>query len=279
MGLCVAASFTAILLSGDRPADALAQISPGKRKALLPLLGRSMILYVLDTLLQARHIANIVIVANNVADIENSDTVQRFIAGSADKARISFREGAGSPATSVLKAMEELEVSGPVLVTTADNPLLSAATLDIFCEGILHGDPADAIVGLARESDIRPAFPHVRRTFIRLGKEGYSGCNLFALSAGAGQKAARAWSEVEGRRKKAWQLIIHFGVFTLLRAMIGFLDLNGAMAAASRSMGLKARAIILDDPLAAMDVDRMDHIPVAEAILAARRSGLSLSSS
>lgn len=260
--------FTVILLAGDRPGDVLAQRSPGKRKALLLLQGRPMILYVLETLLAGRHVGEIIIVANRVAEIESNGDLQSFVAP--HKARISFREGAGSPATSVLKCMEELGGTRPVLVTTADNPLLTPQTLDSFCEAI--GDDADAVVGLARERDIRPAFPDVKRTYIRLGGEGYSGCNLFALTAAGGPKAARAWSEVEGRRKKPWQMVMHFGVWTLLRAVTGFLDLDGAMGAVSRAMGLRAKAIILADPIASMDVDRPDHIPMAESVLAARKA-------
>lgn len=260
--------FTTILLAGDRPADVLAQQSPGKRKALLPLCGRPMILYVLDTLLAAKHIGAIVIVANNVADIEGNNDVQAAIAQAAG--RFSFREGAGSPAQSVLKIMEDMKFDGAVLVTTADNALLTAETLDAFCAGV-PGD-VDAAVGLARQTDIQAAFPHVKRTYIRLGGEGYSGCNLFALTPGAGPKAARAWTEVEGRRKKPWQLIAHFGVWTLVRAVTGFLDLEAAFRAVSRAMGLKAHAVVLRDPVAAMDVDRPDHIPIAEGVLSARRA-------
>ncbi len=268
----MSAPFSVILLAGDRPADVLAQRSPGKRKALLLLMGRPMILYVLETLLAARYVGNIIVVANRIPEIEGNLELQSFIAASGQGARISFREGAGSPATSVLKTMEDLKFDGPVLVTTADNPLLTPVTLDAFCAAVATGVAADAAVGLAREADIRKAFPHVKRTYIRLGGKGYSGCNLFALTAGAGPKAARAWSEVEGRRKKPWQLILHFGVWTLLRAVTGFLDLDGALRAVSRAMGLKAKAIVLDDPVAAMDVDRPDHIAIAESVLAARKS-------
>lgn len=264
------APFTVILLAGDRPGDVLAQRSPGQRKALLLLHGRPMILYVLDTLLAARRVGGIVVVANRVAEIENNPDLKAFVADHA--ARVSFREGAGSPATSVLKTMDDLQFEGPVLVTTADNPLLTATTLDEFYDGVHAGEVVDAAVGLARESDIRQAFPHVKRTYIRLGGEGYSGCNLFALTASGGPKAAQAWSQVEGRRKKPWQLVLHFGVWTLIRAVTGFLDLDGALRAVSRAMGLKAKAVVLSDPVASMDVDRPDHIPMAESVLSARQS-------
>lgn len=264
----MSARFTTILLAGDRAGDVLAEQSPGKRKALLHLNGRPMVMYVLEMLLAAPSVGNVVIVANRVAEIEANADLQAFVKGAGG--RITFREGAGSPATSVLKTMEDMQFSGGVLVTTADNPLLSAATLEKFCAGVLADPSTEAAVGLARESDIRPAFPDVKRTYIRLGNEGYSGCNLFALTPGAGPKAARAWSEVEGRRKKPWQLILHFGVGTLIRAVLGGLDLDAAMRSASKSMGLTVRAIVLDDPIAAMDVDRPDHVRFAEAVLARR---------
>ncbi len=262
----MSATFTTILLAGDRPGDVLAAQSPGKRKALLHLGGRPMILYVLEMLLSAPSVGNIVIVANRVAEIESHPELQALV--NAAGGRVSFREGAGSPATSVLKTMEDMNFDGGVLVTTADNPLLKVETLEKFCAGVLADPATEAAVGLARESDIRPAYPNVKRTYIRLGKEGYSGCNLFALTPGAGPKAAQAWSEVEGRRKKPWQLILHFGVGTLIRAVLGGLDVDAAMRAASQSMGLTVRAIILNDPIAAMDVDRPDHIVFAESILA-----------
>lgn len=263
--------FHTILLAGDRPNDALAQLSPGKRKALLPLNGRPMILYVLDMLLSAREVDRITIVANRISDFSKNADVAALIAARGAESRVSFEEGADSPASSVLKVVEN--VSGASLVTTADNPLLSGATFSRFCKAV-RGDPElEAAAGLAREVDIRAAFPDAKRTFIRLGGLGFSGCNLFALMPGVGPKAARAWREVEGRRKKPWQLILHFGVLTLLRALTGSLDLEKAFAAASKTLGLRAKPILLDDAVAAMDVDRAEHIAIAEKVLASRGGG------
>jgi CTP:molybdopterin cytidylyltransferase MocA len=265
--------FHCILLSGDRPGDALSQISPGKRKALLLLNGRPMIAYVLDVLLSTRDVDRITIVANTVLDFSTNADIAALLAARGAAARVSFAEGADSPAASVLKVVESHNELA-TLVTTADNPLLSVATLEQFCGAVRRDVGLDAGVGLARESDIRAAFPDSKRTFIRLGGSGFSGCNLFALRPGVGPKAARAWREVEGRRKKPWQLILHFGVFTLLRALLGLLDLDKAFAAASKTLGLRAKPIVLDDAVAAMDVDRPEHIAIAEKVLASRGEGV-----
>jgi CTP:molybdopterin cytidylyltransferase MocA len=265
--------FHTILLSGDRPNDALAQISPGKRKALLPLNGRPMIAHVLDVLLSSPDVNRITIVANGIADFSGNAGIAALLADRGAAHRVSFEEGADSPAASVLKVVERLGGETAALVTTADNPLLSIATLGQFCDAVRRDPGLEAAVALARESDIRSAFPNAKRTFIRLGGVGFSGCNLFALMPGIGPKAARAWREVEGRRKKPWQLILHFGFFTLLRALLGVLDLDKAFAAASRTLGLRAKPVVLDDAVAAMDVDRPEHIAIAEKVLASRGEG------
>jgi CTP:molybdopterin cytidylyltransferase MocA len=242
--------FTAILLAGDRPGDPLAEVAPGKRKALLRLRGRPMILYVLETLSAAAVIGEIIVVANGVADIADNPDVAAF----ARQRPLRFLEGADGPAASVLKTCEGLE--GPVLVTTADSPLLSVATLEDFCARAY--DTADVVVGLAREKDIRKAFPDARRAV------------LFAGPAGAVAHAAAGWVEVENKRKRPLAFIAHFGGFTLLRALTGMLSLKNALDAVSKTLGVRAGAVILSDPLAAMDVDRFDHVAMAELILSRR---------
>ena len=266
-GMPETGSFSTILLAGDRAADLLAEISPCNRKALLSLNGRPMILHVLDTLMSTPSVGSVTVVANRVREISDYSAVCEWCSSSDHRDRVRYTEGAGSPAASVVAALETLPLQGALLVTTADSPLLTAQTLEQFCQATLLLDDADVSVGVATERDIRAAFPYARRTYIRLKGNGYSGCNLFALMSGVGSRAARMWCEVEDRRKHPWHLISYFGLSTLFRALFGQLDLEGAFAAISRSMGLRVKAVILTDPVAAMDVDRPEHIPIAEAVL------------
>ena len=141
-------TLTAILLAGDRPGDALAEIAPGKRKALLPLRGRPMILCMLETLAAAAAVGEIIVVANGVKDIADNPAIAAF----ARTRQVRFLEGDAGPAASVLKACEGL--SGPVLVTTAGSPLLSLATLEDFYTRALGDDAVDVAVGQhGREED------------------------------------------------------------------------------------------------------------------------------
>jgi GTP:adenosylcobinamide-phosphate guanylyltransferase len=255
--------YTCILLAGDRPGDPLAEIAPKKRKALLPLRGRPMLLYVLETLNASPAVGEIVVVANAVAAIEANADITSFTR----KRPVRFLEGAGGPAASVLKACETL--AGPVLVATADNPLLTSATLDDFCTRAA-ADPGNVVVGLAREKDIRKHFPKARRAVLKLRGGGVSGCNLFAGSAEALSQAAQGWVDVESKRKRPLAFIAHFGAGTLLRALTGMLSLANALDAVSRTLGVRAGAVMLDDPVAAMDVDRLEHVAMAGSVLAGR---------
>lgn len=256
-------TYTCILLAGDRPGDPLAEIAPKKRKALLPLRGRPMVLYVLEALNAAPTVGEIVVVANNVAALETNPDVAAF----ARKRRLRFLEGPGGPAASVLKACEML--TGAVIVTTADNPLLTAATLGDFC-GRAATAGADMVVGLAREKDVRKAFPKARRTFFRLRGGGVVGCNLFAGTAEAFAKAARGWVHVESKGKRPLAFIAHFGMFTLVRALTGMLSLANALDAVTRTLGVRLGAVMIDDPVVALNFDRLDHVAIAESLLAGK---------
>src|SRR3546814_17985298 len=79
---------------------------------------------------------------------------------------------AASPSRSILAAVgtsaggEGPEKGWPLLVTTADHPLLTPAMIDHFCRASAAGG-ADVTVGLAPEAVIGTAYPATRRTYLR----------------------------------------------------------------------------------------------------------------
>jgi CTP:molybdopterin cytidylyltransferase MocA len=271
--------FSVILLAGDRISDDLAKASPCNRKALLDLNGQPMLLYVLNTLMASAKVGSVFVVGNRVREISSYPSINTWLSFENRQDHVRFIEGENSPATSVVAALKALCLQSPILVTTADNPLLTIETLNQFCDMALNLNGADVAVGLAVEEDIRVAFPGARRTFVRLGGSGYSGCNLFTLMSNDASRAAKIWCDVEKRRKRPWQLISYFGVGTLFKALIGRLDLEEAFRAVSHFMHLNVKEIILRDPTAAMDVDRLEHVSIARDVLSERRSATVLTRS
>jgi hypothetical protein len=74
------------------------------------------------------------------------------------------------------------------------------------------------------------------------------------------------WREVEQDRKKGWRLLLALGWPGLLRLR----TLDQTLDSMGRKLGLSLRAIRLDDPLAAVDVDKPQDHELVTAILERR---------
>jgi CTP:molybdopterin cytidylyltransferase MocA len=152
-----------------------------------------------------------------------------------------------------------------LLVTTADHPLLTTAMVDHFVTAVPA--EADVAVALAPASLIRSTHPGAVRTFYRLGREAYSGCNLFAFRTPNAEKAAVFWAEMERHRKRPWRLIAAIGPLTLLRFLLGMVDRRSAERLLSRRTGAAIRIVEMPFAEAAIDVDKPADLELAEKIL------------
>jgi CTP:molybdopterin cytidylyltransferase MocA len=193
------------------------------------------------------------------ADLGTLPELDRLLADGA----VTRIDAAASPARSVLAALETLPL--PLLVTTADHPLLSAAMIDHFCAAA--PPDAAAAVGVVRASLLQPRYPGAIRTYYRFAGEGYSGCNLFLLQTPEALRIVRFWMRPELHRKRPWRLIAEVGPMALLRFVLGRLSLNDAMRHLSAKAGGAVRAVELPFAEAAIDVDKPADLELAEQIL------------
>ena len=79
-------------------------------------------------------------------------------------------------------------------------------------------------------------------------------------------KAIELWREVEQDRKKGWRLLLALG----WPGFLGFLrlrTLDQTLEAMGRKLGVILRAVRMDDPLAAVDVDKPSDYDLVTAIL------------
>ncbi|MEM7222913.1 MAG: NTP transferase domain-containing protein [Pseudomonadota bacterium] len=244
----------ALVLAGGRPGDPLAAAAGAESKVLVPLAGRPMVQWVLETLEAAPSIGPLAVA---IAD-------EHSLAGP-EATRLPLSD---SPEASLLTALEHLEAPYPLIVTTGDHPLLSVEMIEHFCAAL--PEDADAVVALASASVIGAAYPETRRTYYRLGGEGYSGCNLFALRTPAACRLVALWAELGRHRKQPWRIASAVGPGTLARFALGRLSLQAAMARLSVMADCRVRAVELPFAEAAMDVDKASDLALAEAILARR---------
>ena len=255
--------WTAIILAGQRPeGDPMAAYCNVTHKALIPINGQTMLERVARALLASPDIGKIVVMAQSPAELKSGLSPDLVTQDG-----IAFVPSNDGIATSIHNIIGTAIAPWPVLVTTADNPLLTKEILDCFFQ---RHNGQDVAVAVVERQTMLAAYPDARRTWLKFRGGAYSGANLFALHNAAAKPAVAFWSAVERDRKKGWKIFAHFGPWLLFRALTRTIGFKEAMAQAGRGMGLRAEPIILPIAEAAIDVDKPDDLELVTGILRAR---------
>ena len=115
--------------------------------------------------------------------------------------------------------------------------------------------PADVLVALAAYKAVMQSYPGMRRTATRFQDGPFCGCNLFAILNARGRRAVDFWRQVEAERKKPWKMIHKLGWLVVMKYLAGRLTLAEGLERASQLLGLRADAVLMPFPEAAVDVD------------------------
>ncbi len=250
---------TALVLAGSRAGrrDPLAVAGRIAHKALLPVAGVPMLSRVMTTLKACPEIGTIVVCAQDAAGL---------VDGLAGAEGVVTCEAEAGPSRSVAAAMERFGT--PLLVTTADHPLLTAAMVTYLLGAAQPG--IDVTAGVARASVIRAAFPRTSRTWLRFRDGAFSGCNLFLLSTPQASGVLAFWETVERERKRPLSLARLIGVRALLLYALRLATLDGMVRLLGRRTGARLAVVELPFAEAAVDVDKPEDLVLVETILAAR---------
>lgn len=243
-------TFSAIVLAGDRGGhDDLMRAAGVDAKVMAPIAGVPMIERVLATLSASPWIENGRVSGPRTDVLRRHPEIERAITA----AGFQWLAPAAGPTASAVAAMSGID-HWPVLLTTADHPLLSAAIIDHFCrEAVSSG--ADVAVGLARHHDVMRAIPETQRSALRFADDHYCGCNLFALMNPASICVAQFWEQVEAHRKRPWRLLGALGLGSIVAYLSGRLSLEEGLSRLSRRVACRVDAVILPFAEAAVDVD------------------------
>jgi GTP:adenosylcobinamide-phosphate guanylyltransferase len=247
-----------ILAAGRGPADPMSQAYAVTHKCLLPVAGKPMLQHVVGALRAAPLFRNITI------SVEHADLPEGALGPFADA--VNLVPSGNSASLSVARAFDSAPLRPPVLVTTADHPLLRQDIIAHFLAQSTAAN-ADLTVGLATAEVILAAYPHVRRTFLSFGSERVSGCNLYAFNTASALKIIGPWHELEDSRKRPWRLVGALGLGNLISYLLGSLSLERAFDAASRRLGIVVKPVLLPFAESAIDVDKPADLELAESIL------------
>ena len=261
------ATYAGLVLAGRREGvDPFAEAEGASHRALIPVGGVPMLLRVLRCLEEARD------VSDTAVSIDRPELLEAVpdLAAAVDAGRLQVHPSQSSVSHSVSDSHDRIGLSDrPVLVTTADHALLTPAMTD-HCTHAADVSTADLLVGLVSKRVLRAAYPESTRTYIPLRGDAWSGANLFVFRTPAARRAADFWMRAERHRKQPWRLARAISPGALLRFALGRLDLEGAFAYLSRTVGCRVVPLALPFAEAAIDVDRPSDLELAETVLAAR---------
>lgn len=249
-------------MAGSRGSrDPVAQEAGQSHKCLVNVAGTPMLVRVLDTLEAAPQVGSIVLCVES--SFESTPEIdERISSGS-----LIRLDAANSPAASALKACDELDGDFPLLIVTADHPLLSTQMIAHFCA--LATD-CDVAVGLALAERVLQTYPNATRTLLKFSDGSRCGCNLFALNNSRSRNAAMFWRTLETQRKRPWKMIKMLGPWTLVRYLCGRLTLNATLLLLSSKIGVASRAVDMPFADAAIDVDKPADLQLVETIIRSR---------
>jgi GTP:adenosylcobinamide-phosphate guanylyltransferase len=259
-----AQSWTAIILAGQRPGpDRFAAMHGLTTKVLIPVAGEPMLGRVARTLLACPSVGRVVVLAQRPRSLM-AGRLRWMIA----EQRLTAAIAGDGISTSIMDLAGSEAAPYPVLVTTADHVLLRPETVEAFISEV---GGADAAFGAVQRTVVEGAYPGSPRTWYKFSDGQFSGANLFAFLNAGSMRAPAFWSRVEKHRKRVLTLLAFFGPGLFLRMLTRSISLPGAVEIAGRRLGLRLRAVVLDDPEAAIDVDKPEDLRLVEQILGHRQ--------
>lgn len=255
--------FAALVLAADRTAsDPITRHTGAACKAFAKVGGEPMIMRVLDALTACDQIDTVVLCGPPEARLDDCPPLKQRI----DSGEVAWLPNRESPSRSAEQGLSHLAGDKPVLLTTADHALLTPQIVRYFLIESLKTD-ADATAGVVTDVQMLAAFPDAKRTVFRLRDGGFCGCNLFTFKP-QGRKLIHFWQQVEDLRKNPWRLmaqIVSPGV--VLSYVFGRLSLTHALDTLAAKSGVRVQTILLPDPRAGIDVDKVEDLLLAESIV------------
>jgi GTP:adenosylcobinamide-phosphate guanylyltransferase len=251
--------WTVLLLAGARPGgDPLTQSLRVDYKPLLPIEGEPMVRRPIRALLAVDKVAQVRVLTQQPERL--AKVVQ-------DDPRIRVERSDETIAASLQRICADPATRFPLLVTAADHALLTPEMVEEFIAG---SSDCDVSVGFVSRSNMVIRFPQAQRTWLRFGRERYSGANLFALRTPRARVGIERWRSVEQDRKKGWRVLLQMGLPLFLGAVLRVRDLHATARGLSRSLGITIKGVVLSDPTAAIDVDKAADYTLVNEILAGR---------
>jgi len=239
----------AVITAGGipEPDDPLYPYTQGKPKALLELAGRPLIQWVLDAVSASDLVQNIVVVGLSSEDNLTSDKPLNFVPNQGDMLQ-NIRAG-------TQKAVALNEGATYVLTVSSDIPGITREMVDWTITTALETEH-DLYYNVITREVMEGRYPGSNRSYVRLKNYELCGGDMNVFRASLVTARKELWERIIASRKNALRQAALIGYGTLFLLLLRRLTLESGIKRASKSLGIRGRALICPYAEIGMDVDK-----------------------
>lgn len=246
----------AIILAGALNNGALSKVCDVKYEAEIDIAGKPMVEYVIDALSEVAAIENVVLVTFA------SEKLSRL------KDKVYYLVEPGKTLIdSLSNALTALHSNQPVLVVSADVPMLTREAVEDFLARC-QTDKGDVYYPFVSKEENERKYPGVRRTYVKLQEGEFTGGNLVLLSPQAIQDNLNLLRQAVSLRKKPFKLCKMLGFRYLMKMVGGKLSIDEIEKKVQTMLGFKAIGVCSPYPEVGVDVDKPSDWELANQKLA-----------
>jgi molybdopterin-guanine dinucleotide biosynthesis protein A len=241
----------AIILSGDRNNA----FSDGRTKALIKIMDKAMIEYVVKALKASSCI-------NKIAVVGSADELKPCLSGKVDH----VVQGSDDLLENVLKGIQLFKADHRVLLLTCDIPFITAEAIDHFVAECSKTG-ADLCYPIVAREDNEARFPGTRRTYARLKEGTFTGGNLIYVNPKVIERSMGMARQMIAYRKKPWKMCRVLGWDFVLRLALGNLTITGVEERVSGLLSISVAAIRSPYAEIGNDVDKEEDLEKAREFM------------
>ncbi|MCB0192842.1 MAG: nucleotidyltransferase family protein [Anaerolineae bacterium] len=255
----------AIITAGGtlKPTDPLFQLTGVDKKALIPLVGKPMIGWIIEAIQASGIVDNIVIVGLKPQDL------------APDYPHLYFTDAAGDIIDNVFAGLDRLQTISPqvknFLLVSSDIPLITPETIRGFVEECGVHD-AEVYYAMVEEKLMESRFPISKRTYIPFKGGRYTGGDIFLMNSSAVRGNITLAKAATGARKNYLQQIRLIGWSFIFRFLLRRLTVHQAAIEVSAKANLDGRVIATKYAELGMDLDKPQHYDIIKAHLETRQT-------
>jgi len=253
----------AVVMAGGipQPDELLYPYTQGKPKAMLDILGKPMVQWVLDALSGAQRVENIVLIGLTE---ESGLTCAKPLTFLPNK--ISMIENILG---GIKKIIEINPSAARLLLVSSDIPGITSAMVDWEVETTSESD-VDLCYNVVKREVMEVRYPGSKRTFTKLKGMEICGGDLNVLRTSVASMNTDIWEKLIASRKNPVKQAAIMGFDTLLLILLRMITLDEAVKKLTTRLHMTGKAIVCPYAEIGMDVDKPNQLELMRADLANR---------